>query len=106
MPWIIGGVVLLVMLIVVVVVVAKRKKKPKNYAGADVYRSLLAGAGGATTGKLSAEGEKLKQNLRVKLLHQEEKVAEAIALERQRNPGGTEDELVRAAVDRWERENR
>jgi hypothetical protein len=48
----------------------------------------------------------LRQNLRVKFLHDETKVNDAIEFERSREPAAGEEEWLRAANERWERENR
>jgi hypothetical protein len=50
--------------------------------------------------------ETLRQNLRVKFLYDEKKVDHAIDYERERSPQASEEELMRAAIERWERENR
>jgi hypothetical protein len=50
--------------------------------------------------------ESLRQNLRVKFLYNEKKVDEAIDFERQRAPQSSEEELMQAAIARWERDNR
>lgn len=54
----------------------------------------------------AARVEELRQNLRVKFLHDETKVERAIRDERERTPGATEEELLKAAIYRWERDNR
>lgn len=48
----------------------------------------------------------LRQRLRVKFLHDENKVNDAIEFERNREPSAGEEEWLRAANERWERENR
>src|SRR5262245_46875554 len=48
----------------------------------------------------------LRQNLRLKFLYDETKIDQAIEFERQRQPQASEEELMRAAIARWERENR
>ena len=88
---------------------ARRKRKPKNFAGADVYRSLLQGQPGAAPRGPALDDPKLaplRQNLRVKHLYQEDKVDAAIEFEKERNPTGTMEGWMRAAIDRWERDNR
>jgi hypothetical protein len=52
-----------------------------------------------------AAGE-LRQNLRLKFLYDEAKIDQAIEYERQRQPQASPEELMRAAIARWERENR
>jgi hypothetical protein len=98
-------VVVLVLLSVVVLVV--RKRKPKNFAGADVYRSLMgAPPTGAAASANDPKLEPLRQNLRLKLLYQEDKVDAAIEFERERNPTATLEECMKAAIARWERDNK
>jgi hypothetical protein len=48
----------------------------------------------------------LHQNLRVKLQYDEEAVERAIARERDQHPHLPEVELMQAAIERWERDNR
>lgn len=48
----------------------------------------------------------LRQNLKVKFLHDDAKVEEAINREREHQPNGTMLQWLEAAVFRWERENR
>jgi hypothetical protein len=50
--------------------------------------------------------DSLRQNLRVKFLYNERKIDDAIAFERERAPQASEEELMRAAIERWERYNR
>jgi hypothetical protein len=50
--------------------------------------------------------EELRQNLRMKFLHDEVKINRAIEFERERAPTASEEELMKAAIYRWERENR
>ena len=104
-PGIIIGGVLLAAILVLAILMAKRKKK-KPVHSADVYRNLLGVNGGAAAGARSPEAEALRQNLRVKLLHQEDKIDAAIAFERERNPAASEEQLMKAAIERWERDNR
>ena len=81
---------------------------------ADTFRSLLGEApthDAATSRQERGENEaqvieRLRQNLRVKFLYQEDQVDHAIELERERTPGATLEQLMRAAIDRYERENR
>ena len=103
MPWIVGA--MAVLAVGVVVVLVWQRRKPKNYAGADVYRSLMGGAVGQTNTSGDPKLEGLRQNLRVKLLYQEDKVDAAIAFERERNPTATMEESMKAAIARWERDN-
>ena len=48
----------------------------------------------------------LRQNLRLKVMYDEAKIDRLIDFERQRNPNGNEVELMQAAIERWERQNR
>lgn len=48
----------------------------------------------------------LRQNLRVKMLYDEEALNRAISLERERSPQSSEEELIQTAIERWERQNR
>lgn len=48
----------------------------------------------------------LRINLLVKCLHNEGQVDRLIAFERRLNPGASEERLLQAAIDRWERDNR
>jgi hypothetical protein len=48
----------------------------------------------------------LRQNLLVKYFYDEEKVEQAIAGEKERDPQASEQEWLRAAIIRWERDNR
>jgi hypothetical protein len=52
------------------------------------------------------EAKRLRQELRARMLHDEEKVERAVAAERERAPTASEVELLRAALYRWERDNR
>ena len=71
-----------------------------------VLAILMGVDGGAAAGTRSPTAEALRQNLRVKLLHQEDKIDAAIAFERERNPAGSEEQLMKSAIERWERDNR
>ena len=48
----------------------------------------------------------LRQNLRLKVLYDEERIERLIDFERQRMPGASIEALMQAAIERWERENR
>jgi|GEM_PF-6796262 len=48
----------------------------------------------------------LRQNLRVKMLYDEEALNRAISLERERSPQSSEEDLIQTAIERWERQNR
>lgn len=64
-----------------------------------------AGASPAASSGMSDELAQLKQDLRLKFLHDEQRMKDAVELERQRNPHGSEVELYKAAIYRWERDN-
>jgi hypothetical protein len=48
----------------------------------------------------------LRQNLRLKFMYDEIKIDRAIAHERQRAPNADINQLMRSAIERWERDNR
>ena len=48
---------------------------------------------------------KLRQNLLVKAGHDEATLYRLIAIERESQPGATEEELLRSAIEHWERDN-
>jgi hypothetical protein len=48
----------------------------------------------------------LRQNLRLKYLYDEAKIDQAIASEREGNPDGNLNDLMKSAIERWERDNR
>ncbi len=100
-PWIVAGIVLTAVALLAAVIMAKRKKRA---AGADTYRKLMGGNASPATQDTPEEAQ-LRQNLRVKLLHQEDKIDAAIAFERERNLGASQAELMRSAIARWERDN-
>jgi hypothetical protein len=52
------------------------------------------------------EVARLRQNLRLKVLYDEAKIDRLVAAERERLPAASEVEWYRAAVERWERDNR
>ena len=49
------------------------------------------------------EVARLSQELSSRFFHDKEKVQGALAYERERNPSGSEEELFRAAIYRWDR---
>jgi hypothetical protein len=49
---------------------------------------------------------RLRQNLRLKVLYDEAKIDRLIDYERKYSPNGSEAELMQAAIDRWEHDNR
>ena len=79
-----------------------RRRQTSTFADADTYRKLM-GVQVATPANTDAGA--LRQNLRVKYLYQEDKIDAAIAYERERNPSATEEQLMQAAIARWERDN-
>jgi hypothetical protein len=103
MPWLIGGGAVGV-IVVVVLLIARGKRKP--VAGAAVYRELMGAGTGSSASAESPRLQELRQNLRVKLLYQEDKVDAAIQFERERNPSASLEQLMVAAIERWERDNR
>jgi hypothetical protein len=48
----------------------------------------------------------LRQVLRIPLLYDEEKIDRLIDFERERNPRGSEEQWLQAAIERWRRDNR
>src|SRR4051794_14686085 len=48
----------------------------------------------------------LRQNLRLKVMYDEAKIDRLIEAERQRTPGANLAQLMRSAIERWERDNR
>jgi hypothetical protein len=89
---------------------ARAKAGGSAKVSGDDFSRLLGTAGPLASGvPVSSSADEiagLRQNLRVKFLHDEEKVNHAIQLERQGNPGASEIEWLRAAIYRWERDNR
>jgi hypothetical protein len=54
----------------------------------------------------AVDADALRQNLRLKCMYDEAKIDRLIQAERERTPGAGVEELMRAAVARWERDNR
>jgi hypothetical protein len=81
--------------------------RPAPPSGSEFAR-LLGGSPPGTTpkGQNTTVVAGLRQNLRLKFMHDEAKIDRAVSYERERNPGGTEEELMRAAIYRWERDNK
>jgi len=48
----------------------------------------------------------LRQNLRLKVMYDEAKIDRLIDFERRRLPTAGEEDLMREAIERWERDNR
>jgi hypothetical protein len=65
-------------------------------AGAALLESLLGNADAARD---------LRQDLRLKFGYDEVKIDRAIAYERERQPNASDEELMQAAIARWERDN-
>lgn len=82
--------------------VYRSKKKRKPRLTADTFRNLMNVPAPAADSPRAAE---LRQNLRLKFLHQEDKVEDAIQFERDRMPTASLEELMQAAITRWERDN-
>jgi hypothetical protein len=104
--WIAAGVTIVVVGVIAVFAFWRKQQRSRPAANAEVFRSLLNVPGQAAPARADPETEELRQNLRVKLLYQEDKIDQAVAHERERNPGGTSADLMRAAIQRWERDNR
>ncbi len=102
--FIVGAVFLLAAIIVIVILVTRRRSKPP-VAGADVYRALMNGTGPPAPAETNPRLAELRQNLRVKLLYQEDKIDAAIAMERERDPKASLEQLMQRAIVRWERDN-
>ena len=100
----VGAVVVLAGVIIAVVLLTRRNSK-SAVAGADVYRSLMNGTPPPPTAESNPRLNELRQNLRVKLLYQEDKIDAAIALEREHDPNATLEQLMQKAIVRWERDN-
>ncbi len=49
---------------------------------------------------------RLRQNLRLKVMNDDAKIDRLIDYERKYNPSGSEAELLQAAINRWEHDNR
>ena len=90
-----------------VIVMLRRRMKPHpTFAGADTYRKLMGVDTADTKSAGDPEAHVLRQNLRVKLLYQEDKIDAVIEFERERDPSASTNQLMRAAIARWERDNR
>ena len=78
-------------------------------AGASLLDAMLGDTESAESSSAESSPEQmaadLRQNLRVKYLHDEVKIKRALDVERQRDPEASEIELLKAAIYRWEREN-
>lgn len=65
-----------------------------------------AGSGGRTAQASSDEITQLRKNLRVKALGNDALVDRLVQAERNRLPGASEAVCYKAAIERWERDNR
>jgi hypothetical protein len=82
---------------------SKKKRKPRVAMPAPPTPRISLEeliAGGPPTA-----ADDLRQNLRLKFMYDEDKVDRAIQLERERDPGAGVEELMKAAIQRWERDN-
>lgn len=80
---------------------AKRSKAPSQL-GSQQERLLVY----ATPNQHQRHIAELRQNLRLKFMYDEAKIDRAIDLERKRIPNVPLEELMQAAIERWERDNR
>src|SRR5262249_31858245 len=95
--WIVLGIVAVGALVAAV----WRFRRPAN------PRSLEAlGIGPPSPANDPAEVARLRQNLRLKVFHDEVLIDRLVQAERERMPTASEVEWYRAAVERWERDNR
>lgn len=69
---------------------AQGKDRPANQSPSQNYEVLAS----------------LRRNLRLKVMYDEAKIDRLIDFERRKNPNAREVELMQAAIDRWERDNR
>lgn len=67
--------------------------------------SKAMGSGSAQRGR-SAECEALRQRLRLPLNYDEDKIDRLVAMERDRTPRASEEQLLSAAYERWVQDNR
>jgi len=90
------------------------KVAPRSAAvdtGTPLLDSLLGGdappaQGAVATKPAPSRVATLHQNLRVKFQYDEDAIQRAIDFEREKFPAAGEEELLEAAIDRWERQNR
>lgn len=83
---------------------SKHKRKPRPVKPAPPAAPSIS-IDDLLAGDPPTAADDLRQNLRLKFMYDEEKVDRAIALERERDPQGSDEELMRAAIQRWERDN-
>jgi hypothetical protein len=119
MPLFLIGAIVVVVAAVVIVILFLKRSKPKSPPVTDtvnIYRSILGNPAGATPAPPSfshatppledaALTARLHQDLRLKFLYQEDKVENAIQFERDRNPTASLNDLMQAAIARYERDN-
>jgi hypothetical protein len=74
--------------------------------GDNLLESILGGSAGTPVKTEADRIAELRQNLRVKFLHDENQVEQAITREREHAPDGSMVQWLEAAIFRWERENR
>ena len=89
-------------------VIMSRKRKAKKIPAVATVESISIDEllGSSEPASARPDTEALRQNLRVKMLHDEAKVDGAIERERKRLPNATLAECMQAAIERWERDNR
>ena len=105
----VGCLVGLVCVILICCLVRASKRQPLVPAGnaLDLILSDDSGTHVATADtRDAARLRALRQNLRVKFLHDESKVERALVFERNRMPNAPEVQLLESAIYRWERDNR
>jgi hypothetical protein len=112
---IISAVILVVAAVAVTLLVLKKKKSksPPVTDTVNIYRSILGNPAGASASPAAPSPPtddpdlvaRLRQDLRLKFLYQEDKVDIAIQNERDRNPTASLTDLMQAAIKRYEREN-
>ena len=107
--WVVlGGVGGVLLTLAVTWLLLRRAARPRELPppGASVLEWCM-GPDPANRGTADAtEIAQLRQNLRVKTLHNEGLIDRLVQAERERSPSASEVECYRAAIRRWERENR
>lgn len=89
-------------------ILVSRRQPSRRSEATPLLDSILDRQGGGLPASSSADStlESLRQNLRLKCMYDEVKIDRLIETERERSPEGSLEELMRAAIYRWERENR
>jgi gas vesicle protein len=82
---------------------SKRSRKVVTRPLADTPKVSLNDIIGSEPQDTVAE---LRQSLLLKFMFDEEKIERAIAFERERQPQASAEEHLKAAIERWERDNR